>query len=67
MAVKRAFYDLAYVDTAMAISQEERALMTLNDRQAAPAEPVTVTIDGARLTIAFPSGNSMVFRRSSRP
>ncbi|HSL69628.1 MAG TPA: TolC family protein, partial [Longimicrobiales bacterium] len=26
-AVKRAFYDLAYVDTAMAISQEERALL----------------------------------------
>lgn len=27
VAVKRAFYDLAYVDTAMAISQEERALL----------------------------------------
>ena len=27
VAVKRAFYDLAYVDTAMAISQEERGLL----------------------------------------
>ena len=27
VAVKRAFYDLAYVDTAIAISQEERALL----------------------------------------
>ena len=41
--------------------------MTMNDRQAAPAEPVTLTLDGERLTIAFPSGNAMTFRRSSRP
>lgn len=41
--------------------------MTVNDRREAPAEPVTVAIDDARLSIAFPSGNTMTFRRSSRP
>lgn len=41
--------------------------MTVNDHQAAPVEPVQIAIDGDRLTIAFPSGNVMTFRRSSRP
>jgi len=33
---------------------------------APPLEQVTVSIDVERLTLAFPSGNAMVFRRSSR-
>lgn len=40
--------------------------MTVQDRQTASAEPVTVTVDIERLTLAFPSGNTMSFRRSSR-
>lgn len=41
--------------------------MTLNARDSAPLEPCTVTVEGDRLTLAFPSGNAMSFRRSSRP
>jgi hypothetical protein len=41
--------------------------MTVNERGQAPLEPVTVSVEGDRLTLAFPSGNAMVFRRSSRP
>ncbi len=36
------------------------------DRTEAPLEPITVTIDVERLTLSFPSGNAMTFRRSSR-
>ncbi len=40
--------------------------MTVQDRKAAPLEQVTVTVDVERLTLSFPSGNTMSFRRSSR-
>ncbi len=40
--------------------------MTVQDRKSAPLEQVTVTVDIERLTLAFPSGNTMTFRRSSR-
>jgi hypothetical protein len=33
----------------------------------ATSEPCRVTIDEARLTIQFPSGNAMIFSRSSEP
>ncbi len=36
------------------------------DTQDAPAEPCTITIEEDLLTIFFPSGNQMTFRRSSR-
>ena len=36
------------------------------DRTEAPLEPITVTVEVERLTLSFPSGNSMTFRRSSR-
>ena len=36
------------------------------DAEDAPAEPCTITIEEDRLTIFFPSGNQMTFRRSSR-
>ncbi len=40
--------------------------MTVQDRQSAPVEQVIVTVDVERLTLSFPSGNTMSFRRSSR-
>ena len=36
------------------------------DAADAPAEPCTITIEEDLLTIFFPSGNQMIFRRSSR-
>lgn len=39
--------------------------MEVRDAAAAPSEPCTLDRDGDRLTIHFPSGNSMIFRRSS--
>lgn len=36
------------------------------DAEDAPAEPCTITIEEDLLTIYFPSGNQMTFRRSSR-
>ena len=36
------------------------------DAEDAPAEPCTITIEDDLLTIFFPSGNQMTFRRSSR-
>ena len=36
------------------------------DAADAPAEPCTITIEDNLLTIFFPSGNQMTFRRSSR-
>ena len=36
------------------------------DAEDAPAEPCTITIEEDHLTIFFPSGNQMTFRRSSR-
>lgn len=36
------------------------------DTEDAPAEPCTITIEDDLLTIFFPSGNQMTFRRSSR-
>ncbi len=36
------------------------------DAEDAPAEPCTITIEEDLLTIFFPSGNQMTFRRSSR-
>ena len=41
--------------------------MTVSDDREPPVEPVSVAVDGTRLTIAFPSGNAMTFRRSSKP
>jgi len=40
--------------------------MTVQGGAAPPLEQVTVSIDVERLTLAFPSGNTMLFRRSSR-
>ena len=40
--------------------------MTVQGSAAPPVEQVTVRIDAERLTLAFPSGNTMSFRRSSR-
>ncbi len=40
--------------------------MTVQDRLTATVEHVTVAVDVERLTLSFPSGNSMSFRRSSR-
>lgn len=40
--------------------------MDVHNPQTAPLEPVTLTVDVERLTIAFPTGNTMTFRRSSR-
>jgi hypothetical protein len=40
--------------------------MTVNEPAQALLEPCTVTVEGERLTLAFPSGNSMSFQRSSR-
>ena len=40
--------------------------MTVQGGTAPPLEQVTVSIDVERLTLAFPSGNTMSFRRSSR-
>jgi hypothetical protein len=39
--------------------------MEVRDPMKAPLEPVSVAIEGTRLTISFPSGNTMTFRRSS--
>jgi len=39
--------------------------MTVNQAGKAPLEPCTVTVAGDVLTLAFPSGNAMTFRRSS--
>lgn len=36
------------------------------DRQEAPLEPIAVKVEVERLTLSFPSGNTMTFRRSSR-
>ncbi len=36
------------------------------DAEDAPAEPCTITIEEDLLTVFFPSGNQMTFRRSSR-
>jgi len=40
--------------------------MAVQNRATAPVEEVTVAVDVERLTLAFPSGNTMMFRRSSR-
>ena len=40
--------------------------MTVQGSTAPPLEPVTVSVDVERLMLAFPSGNTMSFRRSSR-
>jgi len=40
--------------------------MAVQNRATAPVEEVTVAVDVERLTLAFPSGNTMTFRRSSR-
>jgi hypothetical protein len=40
--------------------------MAVQNRATAPVEEVTVAVDVERLTLAFPSGNTMSFRRSSR-
>jgi len=40
--------------------------MTVQGRTAPALEPVTASVDADRLTLAFPSGNTMSFRRSSR-
>ena len=40
--------------------------MTVQTPATAPIEEVTVAVDVERLTLSFPSGNSMSFRRSSR-
>lgn len=39
--------------------------MTVNEATATPLEPCTVRVDGQRLTLAFPSGNTMSFLKSS--
>ena len=36
------------------------------DRQEASLEPIAVKVEVERLTLSFPSGNTMTFRRSSR-
>lgn len=40
--------------------------MAVQDRRTAPVEAVIATVDVERLTLSFPSGNTMTFRRSSR-
>lgn len=40
--------------------------MTVNEAAAAPLETCTATIAGDTLTLDFPSGNRMTFRRRSR-
>ena len=40
--------------------------MAVQTRATAPVEEVTVAVDVERLTLSFPSGNTMTFRRSSR-
>jgi len=40
--------------------------MELHDAAGAPTEPSRVELSGDRMTIHFPSGNSLVFRRASR-
>ena len=41
-------------------------LMAIQNRATASLEEVTVAVDVERLTLSFPSGNTMSFRRSSR-
>jgi hypothetical protein len=50
---------------ALAGLPESPLRMELNRSTAAPDEPCTYIVDGDRLRIHFPSGNSMAFRRSS--
>lgn len=40
--------------------------MVVRELDEAPNEPTSVAIDGNTLTLSFPSGNRMVFTRSSR-
>ena len=40
--------------------------MVVRELADAPNEPTSVAIDGSTLTLSFPSGNRMVFTRSSR-
>ena len=50
---------------AVAGMAESPLRVEANSPDRAPLEPCTVTLQGDRLTIHFPSGNQIVFRRSS--
>jgi hypothetical protein len=52
---------------ALAGLPESPLRMTVAAPGDAPSEPCRVTLDGARMTIQFPSGNAMMFSRSSEP
>lgn len=58
------FYNLS-VGKAVAGIPESPLQMTVNDATKAGTEACRVTFEGDRLTIHFPSGNRMMFRRSS--
>ena len=51
---------------AMEGLEEQGLRMVVREISDAPDEPCRIELDGDSLTIRFPSGNSMSFRRSSR-
>ena len=46
--------------------EEAPLRMVYRDMEDAPQEPSSVYVEGAGLTLAFPSGNWLLFTRSSR-
>ena len=67
---KLTFRHLYNLSGGHAVDGFEASELTMKVRPAdagnAPAEPCTITIEEDLLTIFFPSGNQMTFRRSSR-
>lgn len=58
----RHLYNLSVGDALPGLAASELQ-MTSRPPEDAPAEPSTIAVDGPRLTIFFPSGNRMEFRR----
>ena len=62
------FWHLHNFSTGEAMEGLEEAplRMVYRDLENAPEEPASAYVDGDRLTLAFPSGNKLIFTRSSR-
>ena len=62
------FWHLHNFSTGEAMEGLEEAplRMVYRDLENAPEEPANAYVDGDRLTLAFPSGNKLIFTRSSR-
>lgn len=62
--VFRHHYNLSYGDAVSGLAESPLRMSLAGDDDAA-AEPCELELEGDRLTLSFPSGNSMTFLRSS--